>query len=1457
MAKLKKETAEVEIKLQAEQAKAAIKELTDKSKELTAQLTAMGKDDTGRQAVIDQLNQIDREVITLRQQVKTPMSVIINGEDAEASLKELKLAQIQLSREMATFSDQTDPVYQRLKEKLTEVSTAIVEMEAPIRSARQGLVDLGQDGSALQLETKIKSLKAELSKLSPESDEFKNKLKELGRSEAELDKIAESTRAAKREFQQVGAVGSFTQLQSQAEALRAEIDQLTPGTAAFIAKSKELQQVQGRIERLNREITGTSGVFSRISAEVKQFGALAATYLGFNALTSSIRNIVQKNAELSDAMSAVAKTTGLTDQEVKKLTRSFKEFDTRSSRTELLDLARIAGKLGIEGSENIKGFVKAADQINVALAEDLGGNAEEAIRQVGKLVDIFKVNQKFSMEDAMLKTGSAINALGAASTANEGYLVEFAKRFGGIAPNANISIEDTLGLAAALDQLGQTSEVSTTALGKILVKMGQDVPKFAKLAGISVQEMSQLMATNTNEALLKVLEGAKSSKEGLEGLVETLGDMGVDSARAAGVIGVLSKNIDIVRKQQAIANTEFEKGTSITQEFNRVNSNFAANLEKLGKRIAGIFMNEGVIRFFDRMVTGLNNLLSPQDNYLKKSEEIIKANNLQARSAQKLLDEYNHLTRDGVKPNAEQKERLKIIALQLRDALGESAVSLNKETGEMTVNIERTKELIKQKILLANSEASTLALKADNIKTEQESNKQKAKSLMEELHLRGKILESFGLDKKAAEDYYVSLREGGARAVQTEKFLGEEKLNAINNFINAQRLLSGLTATISNQEKERIKILEKLKELGFKESDVKNLFEGMKPTDAEGNVNATTDTSSINKSVDDFKKKILELNKELANLRIAGIKDEHERSLAALDDRYKNERQKAIDNLKAIRDDENITAQQKEEAAQATNNILLQLESNYREDRQQLIEKYQQALRDKEFKDDTDNLNRWHEEQKLANLKAFNDGLITRAEFQERDKALEEKFLQDKLKLQQDYGKSTLDVEKQIEEGRAKGREKDLQDTIDHEMHLLELRMRAAEDQGVMELSFKQELLQKKFEEDTKYLDKNSEEYKLRQQILNDELLQLDMDFLQHKLGLLQQGYNQIFSIIDNFNTAATNRENTELQKFKKSQEEKKKALKARYDKGLIDKETYDAEVAKLDEQADARERDLKLKQWQRSKETDKSRAIINTLLAITKTLSEYPWPVNAVFAALTAIEGYSKVKAIDSQTPPVMAQGDILPGPSHSEGGMDVIDKRTGKVVANVEGGEAVISKEVVKQNPTVIEALLQAGKPGADKIVPLAVESAPMLQAGGMLPDFEFMLNRLLASVLVSPSIPAPQVIAPDIPSIDTMRIRENIIMQRTGGITAAAPQPAIQAAQAPRQPDSVTPRQPERGEQSSADIVFHLQELKEASDNLKEATEALRNVRAYIVYQDIKDAQRIDADIITAATIAGNPS
>lgn len=80
-------------------------------------------------------------------------------------------------------------------------------------------------------------------------------------------------------------------------------------------------------------------------------------------------------------------------------------------------LSSFAGKLGINGRDDLVGFTRAADQTVVALSQDLGGNVEETVRQLGKLVDIFKLEDELEIKQAMHKVGSALNGLGAASTA--------------------------------------------------------------------------------------------------------------------------------------------------------------------------------------------------------------------------------------------------------------------------------------------------------------------------------------------------------------------------------------------------------------------------------------------------------------------------------------------------------------------------------------------------------------------------------------------------------------------------------------------------------------------------------------------------------------------------------------------------------------------------------------------------------------------------------------------------------------------------------------------------------------------------------------------------------------------------------------------------------------------------------------------------------------------------------
>jgi TP901 family phage tail tape measure protein len=374
---------------------------------------------------------------------------------------------------------------------------------------------------------------------------------------------------------------------------------MTLGSKEYNAAASEMKKLQGIINNHNKAIgRGASawGNFKNIMMGVVGGNMLSQFFQ--NAL-QFIPNLVSSMGKLSDKMADVAKTTGMTMQEVKEFSRSLKAIDTRSGRKELLDLARIAGKLGYTGKKEIYEFVKATDMINVALSQDLGGNAEEAIRQIAKLVDVFKLKDFLGTEAALIKTGSALNALGMASTANEGFIVEFTKRVAGVAPLANISIQNIMGLAATLDSLGQTSEVSSTVFSALVPKMFKDTATFAEIAKMSLEDFTDLLNKDANEAFIKVLSNLNGNNEGLFKLSEVLGDIGLEGKRTISVLGVLSNNVETLRIQQQLSNDEFEKGTSLQEEFNVKNTNMAANLEKLSKWVAGKWMNSGLMTFLE------------------------------------------------------------------------------------------------------------------------------------------------------------------------------------------------------------------------------------------------------------------------------------------------------------------------------------------------------------------------------------------------------------------------------------------------------------------------------------------------------------------------------------------------------------------------------------------------------------------------------------------------------------------------------------------------------------------------------------------------------------------------------------------------------------------------------------------------------------------------------------------
>ena len=77
----------------------------------------------------------------------------------------------------------------------------------------------------------------------------------------------------------------------------------------------------------------------------------------------------------------------------------------------------------------------------------------------------------------MLATGSAVNELAQSSSANAGYIVDFAADLAGVGRQAGMSQQEIMGLASALDQNMQEEKTSAT----VFAAYHQDVSRSCKI----------------------------------------------------------------------------------------------------------------------------------------------------------------------------------------------------------------------------------------------------------------------------------------------------------------------------------------------------------------------------------------------------------------------------------------------------------------------------------------------------------------------------------------------------------------------------------------------------------------------------------------------------------------------------------------------------------------------------------------------------------------------------------------------------------------------------------------------------------------------------------------------------------------------------------------------------------------------------------------------------------------
>lgn len=228
-----------------------------------------------------------------------------------------------------------------------------------------------------------------------DTDDYKEKKKDL----ESMERAIRANRTAYIDLDKtVKELNKTTlgQLQKALKECRKQMQNLTaddPKMKKLIAQYRAIDNQIGQITGQWRRQDGAIG------SVIKRLTAYVSVYGGFNLIKNALSSVAQKNLEFSDQLADIQKTTGLSANNVALLSENINKIDTRTSVQELHDLAYEAGRLGIGGggADAVLGFVRAANQLKVALGEDLG---EDAILQLAKMGDVMGTSNKMGVEKA-------------------------------------------------------------------------------------------------------------------------------------------------------------------------------------------------------------------------------------------------------------------------------------------------------------------------------------------------------------------------------------------------------------------------------------------------------------------------------------------------------------------------------------------------------------------------------------------------------------------------------------------------------------------------------------------------------------------------------------------------------------------------------------------------------------------------------------------------------------------------------------------------------------------------------------------------------------------------------------------------------------------------------------------------------------------------------------------------
>lgn len=1057
--------------------------------------------------------------------------------------------------------------------------------------------------ATVDIEINSKSAQHKLAELSNRLEDLNKKRAEfekvrdykgMERVDTEIKKVERSMNRVRTNAQKAEAAMSKLnkatpkELRLALKQLQNDLEHIERGSDAWKKHVAAIKQVKAEIKAVDAEMKEHKSVLDRLKMSFSNWGvSMAGAVASFTGLKMAANQAVEAFAEMEAEMANVRKYTGMTSEEVEHLNEAFKGMDTRTSREDLNKLAQEAGRLGLQSEEDVLGFVKAADVINVAL-DDLG---EGATLTLSKLTDIFGDKQALGVEQSLLSVGSVINELSQNCTASAPYLANFAQRLAGVGKQAGMTIPQIMGFAAVLDSQGQAVEMSATALSQLIMKLFQDPAKIAKATGMELSKFTDTLKKDTNEALIMLLE--RLNKLGnLDVLAPVFQSMGTDGARASQVIAALAGNVDMVRQQQLAANQAYQEGTSVLKEFDVQNNTVQARLDKakksfremtieLGQKLApamefaikgtSSFMRviSSLITFLANHKAGLVVLATTVASYTiavnaaaiatkahAAAQVIAKGATVAWTAVTQLAYAAVALLTGNVKKAAMEMRIFSAVikanpiglAIAAVIALGGALITLNTRMHEQAAQAKKLKEENeKWKDSIENideaenrysvNEKTRLKTLYDSATKENASRKERIAAAKEMQSLYPTIFSNFsaeeimaGKAKKAYDQLTTSIIANAKARAAAEKIMENEKL------------LLDLEDQLEKEEEKRRQIqqqLDKDKKQQASQAEHNSGQHAFMPTGVQTHEERQTSLSlrentdalnEANKNIRDTKKKIDDVNKTQTKLmNIPGVKE-------IIQGGEKKSDAPIVSYTAPISEKERKAREKAaKEAAEEEEKRKREAEKQARIAERVAKNEFKEALKDTETDRD-----------KAAEeaLKKYKAGELDYVAYLTEMNTIEQQFHQDRLDVYEKFeAQESADAEKI--------RKKKLEDQDKFEKELAKLKATAAQ----------QRRDQAKIDAEMEYYDPNNKEAYHNQHRLNDQKAKIELDYLKEVMSFYKEGSKEW---LDAEKAYAKATKEEELRQRKQMEEDMTAWLYIYSQKGAKDR--MDAELAVVDE---------------------------------------------------------------------------------------------------------------------------------------------------------------------------------------------------------------------------------------------------------------------------------------------------